>query len=130
MFALNSNLELIGTIYAVSPASYIPCESGNSTLINTLALPAGTYIVMASQLWSMATRGGYREIAIRKGQSYNSDIIVCENIEDNGITVQYQSVSGIIEISSVSPITMWARQGSGANLSVDASATLRAVRIR
>lgn len=84
----------------------------------------------ANQSWSTATRGGYREIAIRNGGSYNSDLIAGENTEDNRITVQHQSLSGIIELTSTSILTMWARQGSGVNLSVDASAMLRAVRIR
>lgn len=125
-----SNLDVVGIDYSDSPASYVSCNNGVSALIATLNLPAGTYIVSANQLWSNATRGGYREITVRKGEYYNSDIIACENNEDNGVTAQYQSVSGILKLLNPSLITMWARQGSGANLSVDASATLRAVRIR
>lgn len=99
-------------------------------MICTLDLPAGIYVVTAFQAWSDTTREGYREIAIRKGQYYNSELIVCENSNDNGVVTQYQSVCDVLKLSTPSPITMWARQGSGTNLSVEATASLKALRIR
>lgn len=126
----HSNFSVVGTDYSASPASYVPCDNGKSVKIATLNLSAGTYIVSAHQSWSAATRGGYREIAIRKGEYYDSEIIACKNSEDNGVTIQYQSVTGIVKISNTSTITMWSRQGSGTNLSVDATAALKAVRVK
>lgn len=128
--SLNSNLSVIGTVYTVSPASYVSCNNGNSTLICSLNnLPAGTYVVTGNLLWGNTVRGGYREVTIRNGNYFNSKLITGLCLEDNDTIDQLLSCGSIIKLVTKSSITMWARQGSGYNLSVDSGAELTAVRI-
>lgn len=130
--SLNSNLSVIGSVYNISPPSYVPCDNGISAEITGFTLPAGTYVISAGLIWSNTVRGGSRRIYIRQGDYYNSLVIAADATDDfvNDAAPLEQSTTGIVTLPTGSNIKLWATQTSGSNLSVESTAFLKAVRIK
>ena len=128
----NSNLSVIGSVYNISPPSYVPCDNGISAEITGFTLPAGTYVISAGLIWSNTVRGGSRRIYIRQGDYYNSLVIAADATDDfvNDAAPLEQSTTGIGTLPTGSNIKLWATQTSGSNLSVESTAFLKAVRIK
>ena len=101
--------------------------SGYSTLLGTITLPAGKWIVDAMEWWQNNSTGS-RYLYIRKGTAYDAEVLTAQSNPAPSPSTPFISCATSIEVTTSQVITMWGVQISGTDLLTGGS--LKAIRIK
>lgn len=120
----------IGTVVTGSPSSNISIPSATVTLVTSISLPAGTWLVEGYVHFSTHTNEAYHLIAI---STTSGDVTVPGRLQVASSAITRLSTNRILELSSTTTVYLYAQHGAGSSLTINSGASnsgLTAVRIK